>query len=244
MDPVSATLLHFSGEDLERLRTHALTDISTTRRDISRLDVILSHLWRAINRARYPSGCEADSSSQDNSVFLDVTLGARTRISPPLPQSFVGSPLFMTHIGSSISEVCSSGIGGIASRLRETINLFTADAVMAILHAQAHEVAPQRLWQGFMGSRHILVTSWQRLQAYDVNFFGTGTSVNKENDIGKPVYVHAYMPKVDGILVVMESRLDKFGADVCLYLDANAMERFLDAQEYEIGGLEELASTN
>ncbi|CAG8888412.1 unnamed protein product [Penicillium egyptiacum] len=201
--------LHFTGTELSKFKAAALD--TGSRCDISRLDALLAHLWIAIMRARG----QADSSRP---VYMDFSLGARARVSPALPDTFIGSPLFLTHVGGTASSVCRERLGETASRIRETMKGFTAGAVGAMLHDAAHEVSPQRLWQAFLGSEHTLVTSWLRLQLYDIDFVGGN----------KPRYVHAVMPKMDGCLQVMDSAVGDGGMDVALYLDEVAMGRLLD----------------
>ena len=206
--PVRYTQLHYPGPELDRLKEQARAN---GRLDISRLDALLAHIWAAINHAR-----GHDKSTED--VFLNLTLGVRARVSPPLPDSFMGSPLFLAHIKSSGASACTSSVGQTASKIRETMLRFTPDAVGAMLHDAAHEVSPQRLWQAFLGTQHTLVTSWLRLKVYQVDFVGSKR---------QPRYVHAVMPKMDGCLQVMDPGVDDGGVDIALYLDAEAMEKLL-----------------
>lgn len=207
--PVSYAQLHFTGEEIARIKALALAD-PDSRTDISRLDVLLAHLWTFITRARRYT----DSSRQ---VYLDLTLGARVRVSPALPETFIGSPIFIAHAGAPGSSVCLETLGKKASRIRETMQKFTPDAIGAILHDAAFEVSPQRLWQAFMGSEHTIVTSWLRLRLYDINFMREG----------QLRYVHALMPKLDGCVQIMDSEVGDGGFDVSLYLDKEAMEDLL-----------------
>lgn len=90
-----------------------------------------------------------------------------------------------------------------------------------MLHDDAYEISPQRLWQAFLGSRHVLVTSWLRLKVYKIGFVGDGN---------RPRYVHAVLPKLDGDVQVMESGVDDNGVDVAVYLEEEVMERILAEQ--------------
>ncbi|KAF7172183.1 hypothetical protein CNMCM5623_004423 [Aspergillus felis] len=209
--PIRYTQIHFSEEQLADIKRKAL---AAGRGDISRLDALLAHLWISINRARNLADCS-------DSVFLDLSIGARTRVSPPLPDTFLGSPLFLAHVGASGKSLCAASIGTIASQIRETVALFTPEKIGAMLHDAAYEISPQRLWQAFLGSRHVLVTSWLRLKVYEVDFVGDGK---------RPRYVHAVLPKLDGEVQVMESGVDDKGMDVALYLEEEIMERFLVEQ--------------
>lgn len=205
--PVRYTQLHYPGTELDRLKEQARAD----RSDTSRLDGLLAHIWALINRARGHG-----NSTED--VFLNFTLGARGRLSSPLVESFIGSPLFLTHVKASGASACASSVGQIASQIRETMLWFTPDAMGALLHDAAYEVSPQRLWQAFLGTQHTLVTSWLWLKVYQVDFVGSKQ---------QPRYVHAVMPKMDGCLQVMDPGVDDGGIDIALYLDAEAMEKLL-----------------
>ncbi|KAJ5550389.1 hypothetical protein N7461_005087 [Penicillium sp. DV-2018c] len=209
--PVSHTLLHFTGTNLSKFKARAL-ESPGCRRDISRLDALLAQMWTVITRAR-------GLTDSPDPVYLNLSLGARQRVYPALPDTFIGSPLFLAHVGGPADSTCKQTLGETASRIRETMNEFTADAVGAMLHDAAHQLSPQRLWQAFLGSQHTLVTSWLRLRLHEVDFVNGA----------KPRYVHAVMPKMDGCVQVMDSAVGDGGMDVALYLDAEATRRLLDA---------------
>ncbi|KAI0475555.1 transferase family protein [Xylariaceae sp. FL0804] len=211
--PVTFAIIHFPGAELDRMKAAARAE-KNARADISRLDVLLARLFRAINQARGTG----DLLSED--VFLNVSLDVRRRVSPPLAENFIGSPLFLTHVGATGSEACTSSLGHLASRLRETMGRFGAEAMGALLHDMAYEISPQRLWQAFLGSRHLLATSWLRLPLYDVDFDNSGR---------QPRYVHSVMPKCDGIVQTMDAAVQDGGVDVALYLDAEVMNNLLQS---------------
>lgn len=226
--PVEHVQIRFGADEVARIKRAAQDALPADQRQhqqenppISRLDALLAHMWILINRARkhYDTG---------EMVYLDVTLGLRTRLSPPLPDSFAGSPILLGHVARRGVDVCSSAaarddglLGTIAVEIRRMMALFTPAAVGAYLHDAAHEVSPQRLWQAFLGSRHTLVTSWVRAGAYEVDFCGDG------NGGTKPVYVQGKMPRMDGVLQVMDVGEDTGDFDVSLCLEKGAMGRLL-----------------
>jgi hypothetical protein len=116
------------------------------------------------------------------------------------------------------------GLGALAAELRSTLCRFAPEAVAALLHDAAYEVASQRLWLGFLGSRHLIVTSWQRLRLYDVDFLGGGV---------RPRYVHPIMSPADGIIVVLDAEAPDGGVDVALYLESDALSRLLQEWRQE-----------
>jgi hypothetical protein len=215
----SYALVHFTGSQLQNLKAEALTTQST-RNDISRLDTLLAHLWKRITKARQYTTSKVP-------VYLDLSLGARQRVQPPLPETFIGSPLFLTHVGMPGSQTAQATLGEIAAKIRDTMTLFTPQAMGAMLHDAAYEISPQRLWQGFCGQEHIIVTSWLRLGLYDVDF-GFGGAGESGGAGNLPRYVHAVMPKVDGCLQIMDSAVGDGGMDVAVYLDEEDMGTLLE----------------
>ena len=144
-------------------------------------------------------------------------------MSPPLPDSFAGSPILLGHVsrrGSDVAGVDGIGLGAIVLEVRKMMALFTPRAVAAYLHDAAHEVSPQRLWQCFLGERHTLVTSWVRAGAYEVDFCGGDGGT-------RPVYVQGKMPRMDGVLQMMDVGEGAGDFDVSLCLERGAMGRLL-----------------
>ncbi|KAK7755426.1 hypothetical protein SLS62_002653 [Diatrype stigma] len=278
--PVSRAVLHFSKAEIENIKAAAVrenADITTTTGynadpgthgtsevQISRLDALLAHLFETINRARFGRSDDAAAAAEPEDegkggavttreVFLNVTLDARRRVSPPLPEMSIGSPLFLTYVKATLLEVggkrpsgegegegddsvdssggvvMSQSLGTTARKLRQTMLRFTPDKVAAMLHDAAHEVSPQRLWQAFAGSHHVLVTSWLRLPLYDIEFVGGQ----------RPRHVHPAFTLIDGIVIVRDSAPDgdaAGGIDVDLFLDSEAMLRLLEGAKGK-GGL-------
>ncbi|KZV93946.1 hypothetical protein EXIGLDRAFT_716574 [Exidia glandulosa HHB12029] len=208
--PVSHVLVHFSPAEIQRIYLAA----STESIKISRLDALLAHVWSCIIRAR-----QLDAHVEE--VYLDVTLGMRSRVDPPLPDNFMGSPILLTHASASPSTLTTTSA---ASSIREVMSRFTPPAVAALLHEWNQVQCPHRYWDAFLGARHTLVTSWLRLGVYEIDFVGDGRPVR---------YVDALMPDVDGCLCIMEGEKATgrqwYDDSVCvsLHLKADVMLRVL-----------------
>ncbi|KAJ8116006.1 hypothetical protein ONZ43_g4534 [Nemania bipapillata] len=203
--------IRFSAAEVGKMKAAATSTLPNGLQGqmVSRQDALLAHLWILVNRAR-------QAENLDEQVYLDVTLGVRSRVSPPLPDSFIGSPLLLAYIARSGGDAATGTIGAIAGAIRQTLSRFDAQAVSDYLYDAAHEVSPQRLWQSFLGSRHVLATSWVRAQTYEVDFCGTGLAR----------YVQTQMPLMDGLLQLMDvAQTGDF--DVSLALEKSAMERLL-----------------
>ncbi|GJC94525.1 transferase [Colletotrichum higginsianum] len=199
--------IRFAADELARMREAAQAslpeDLKSLR--ISRLDAALAHIWTLMNRAR---GFQGDGES----VYVNITLGLRNRVSPPLPDTFVGSPLLLGYVEKTADEAASRQLGPVAGAIRQMMSRFTPDAVAAYIHDAAHEVSPQRLWQGFPGTRHTIVTSWVRARTYELDFLGSG---------GLARYVQGVMPKIDGLVQIMDvADTGDFDVSVCMQRDA------------------------
>lgn len=215
--PVDHVQIRITADEMRRLKEAAQVGLPAGA-FVSRLDALIAHLWIAVNRAR---GLQ---DLTDEMVYLNVTLGLRSRVSPPLPVTFAGSPLLLGHIGRAGAEVCSSSLGSVALELRNMMSKFTPETVSAYLHDAAHEISPQRLWQAFLGSRQTGVTSWTKTGAYGVDF-----------GAGRPYYVQARMPRLGGQLQIMD--LGESGDhEVSLRLEKEAMEKMLGDERFGAWG--------
>ncbi|KAI0008312.1 transferase family protein [Xylariaceae sp. FL0662B] len=209
--PVEHVQIRFGASEVARMKKAAEETLpdSLTGQPVSRLDAVLAHTWILINRARQLAQTQGE-------VYMDMALGLRGRVEPPLPDTFVGSPILLAYVAKTGAEACAATIGAVAGTIRQVMARFTPDAVAAYLHDAACEVSPQRLWQAFLGRRHTLVTSWVRARAYEVGFCGGRGAAAR--------YVQGVMPRVDGLVQVMDV---EGGFDVSLCLEREAMRRLV-----------------
>ena len=103
----------------------------------------------------------------------------------------------MLNIEMAASDVASAkSLGQIARRIRETVSTVNVPQKLAAhLHSIAYEKSPQRIWQGFLGQRHIMVTTWARAGLYDVDF-GLGSRIR---------YADGVVPCVDGCILIVDA---------------------------------------
>ncbi|KAK2602347.1 hypothetical protein N8I77_008891 [Diaporthe amygdali] len=112
--PVDHVQIRFGADKVARMKQAAQAALPDEQQhqSISRLDALLAHMWILINRARQ----HQDTQEQ---VYLDITLGLRTRVSPPLPDTFAGSPILLGHVSQRGSDACSAaGLGAAALSVR------------------------------------------------------------------------------------------------------------------------------
>jgi hypothetical protein len=224
--PVDQYTVHFSRKQIDHLWLLATKEdsLAPSSLKISKHDALLAHVWSCVVRAR---GLQNDNGP----VHCDLVLGTRPAFQ--LDDSFIGSPTMMLNIEISASNVASGkSLGSIARRIRETVSTVNnPQRLAAHLHSIAYEKSPQRIWQGFLGQRHIMVTTWARAGIYDVDF-GLGSRIR---------YADGVVPCVDGCILIADGpptdapspseRVKRGwtdnGVDITLPLRCEDMERLL-----------------
>ncbi|KAI1416449.1 transferase family-domain-containing protein [Hypoxylon sp. FL1857] len=220
--PVEHVQIRFKAAAISKMKKAAEASLPESLKEqrVSRLDAALAHIWILINRAR-------QLEKSKDQVYMDITLGVRGRLDPPLPDNFVGSPILLGYIAKPGSEASTATIGAIAGSIRQMMSQFTPDAVAAYIHDIAHEVSPQRLWQAFLGSRHTLVTSWVHARAYEVDFCATQQLAR---------YVQGVMPRMDGLVQVMDIA-DTGDFDISVCLEKETLQRLIQDPLLKVYGL-------
>jgi hypothetical protein len=227
--PVSDYTIHLNTKQVDFLFSEATKGTDGNGPRISRHDAVLAHIWSCIVRAR-------QLGKDDGPVHCDLVLGLRSAFD--LGEDFLGSPIIMMNIELPGSEVgceqtsnATSAMVAITRKIRHTISTVSDPANLADhLHSVAYEKSPQRIWQAFLGRRHILVTTWARAGIYDVDF-GLGSRIR---------YTDGIVPNLDGCVLIKEapppsgqflsgSRLSWTGSgvDISVHICTEDMERLL-----------------
>lgn len=160
--------------------------VSDGDKGISRLDALLAHLWGIVVRAR--------ELPENTECSIDLSIGLRPRLSPPLPTTFLGSPI--VNISSTLSSTTITSSPSICPFHPPSNVLNGCINRPALLHHYAHALDPIREWNAFMGNQNLLVTSWIGVGGYEIDF---------GPDLGRVGWVHGLMPGVDGLMAVMEA---------------------------------------
>ncbi|KAK3325988.1 transferase family protein [Apodospora peruviana] len=217
-------IIHLNRQQVDFLWKAATRDQPADVR-ISKHDAVLAHIWSCVMRAR---GLGNDT----NPVHCDLTLGLRPVLQ--LGNSFMGSPIILMNAEMTGAEVArEGGISLVARCLRETIIKMSDKAGLAAhLHSVAFEKSPQRIWNAFLGRRHILVTTWARSGIYELDF-GFGSVIR---------YADGIVPNMDGCILIKEAppscqkeatssggkpAWTDNGVDITVPLRAEDMERLL-----------------
>ncbi|KAK2030373.1 transferase [Colletotrichum zoysiae] len=229
--PVSDYTVHLNKEQVDFLWKEATKGSNADGPRISKHDAVLAHVWSCIMRAR-----QLGIGEDDGPVHCDLVLGVRSAFK--LGEDFMGSPIIMMNVELPYSEVSGAGSGNaagamvpIARKIRDTIARVSDPSSLADhLHSAAYEKSPQRIWQAFLGRRHILVTTWARAGLYDIDF-GFGSRIR---------YADGVVPNLDGNILIKEAPSSggesssgnrpswtDSGVDISVHICTEDMERLL-----------------
>ena len=210
--PVSHYVLHFTSKHIQQIWAAVWHD----RDGVSVHDAILAHVWSCVVRAN-------DLGADNEPVYCDFSTNVRANLG--LPKTFIGSPMVIVNAALPGREVASGdNLHKTARTIRDALTSARGEGALAAhLHDVAFEDSPQRLWQGFLGRRHMLVTSWARAGLYDVDF-----------GLGCVRFVDSVLKDLDGIVLIKEAPpimpgadWTASGVDVTLHLASDTMSALL-----------------
>lgn len=216
ISPVSNYVIHFTKEQVTSL-WHTANKGSPQK--LSQHDAIVAHIWSCIARAR----CLQED---EGSFHCDLVYGVRPSFG--LDDKFFGSPIVMMNIELPASKVCNPpSATELAIQVRNTLRIVSNPTNMAAhLHSLAFEKSPQRIWQAFLGQRHILVTTWARAGVYGIDF-GLGSAC---------LYAEGVVPEMDGNMLIKEAPglpsnyWTDNGVDISIHIRTEDMARLVKDQ--------------
>ena len=193
-------LIDFSRNELDAM----LAEARTGGQRVSLNDAVLAHISSEVCKAR---GMRED----DEAVHLTLALNLRPRLTPPLPASYIGSPIVNCMVTHSGREWCSLPLPQLAQSVRSALSQFTPSAVRSLLYEMARELTPHRRLMYSVG-RHVCSGSWEREAVYELDFGGKGPRLVQYGP-GPDMtgVVHTMRPRKedgDGLSVLLCQRLD------------------------------------
>ncbi|RZC90127.1 hypothetical protein C5167_044757 [Papaver somniferum] len=86
---------------------------------ISSLQAVLAHIWIAVLRARRTLN---NNYSENGETLFGFMMNNRTKLIPPLAESYFGNSVSFAHVTATDGEVLKKGYGFLASLLNEVVN--------------------------------------------------------------------------------------------------------------------------
>lgn len=137
---------------------------------ISSLQAVIALLWRSIIRCRLGSTC-----SIDEETTFEIPMGARQRMSPPLPDEYFGNAVFPGVVTLEAGKVVERGLGWTAWQVNRMVaSANGAEKVTEFYSSWAKE--PKFLQFDAIPTNHFILINSPRFDVYG-NDFGWGPPV-------------------------------------------------------------------
>lgn len=219
MPPLSSNLFHFSSESLVKLKADAMA--------FSSHDALCAFIWQRMTLARIRSGVFTDPPSNAETSRLAFAVNIRSRVSPPLPPSYMGnaSMACVTRRTEVASLTSSDGLRQAAAAVRRSLAEFNNPSRIAstigLLMSRPDPTDFKLDFHAFLGP-DVVETSWADLDVYRLRW---GSAINPLDTVRMPG------EGSDGTVMVMP-RLEDGGLDVVVGLSTVAMGKLLDDKEF------------
>ncbi|PKA59196.1 BAHD acyltransferase DCR [Apostasia shenzhenica] len=217
--PLSALrtrVFSFPEPTLLRLKSAANSSVPDGGKPFSTFQSLGAHTWRSVTRARgLPPG--------DFTVFA-VFADCRTRLRPPLPDSYFGNLIQAVFTATAAGALLSAPPDFSAGLLQKAIDAYDAAAITKRL--EEYEAAPKMFYYTDAGINCVAVGSSPRFRVYEVDF-----------GFGRPERVRSGKNnKFDGMMYLYQARDGEKGIDVELTLEEKAMEKLEKDDDFLLAG--------
>ncbi|KIL90116.1 hypothetical protein FAVG1_06854 [Fusarium avenaceum] len=219
MPPLSSHLFHFSPEALAKLKEDAVA--------FSSHDALCAFIWQRMTLARIRSGVFTDPPSETETTRLGFAVNIRSRVSPPLPPSYMGngSMACVTRRMEVASLASSDGLRQAAAAMRRSLNEFNSPSritsTIGLLTSRPDPTDFKLDFHAFLGP-DVVESSWADLDPYRLRWGGAIGSLDAVRMPGEGA---------DGSVMIMP-RLKDGSLDVIVSLATAAMEKLLDDKEF------------
>jgi hypothetical protein len=219
MPPLSSHLFHFSPESLVKLKADAMA--------FSSHDALCAFIWQRMTLARIRSGVFTNPPSEAETTRLGFAVNIRSRVSPPLPPSYMGnaSMACVTRRIEVVSLTSSDGLRQAAAAMRRSLTEFNSPSritsTIGLLTSRPDPTDFKLNFHAFLGP-DVVETSWADLGVYRLQWGGAIGSLDAVRMPGEGA---------DGSVMIMP-RLKDGGLDVIIGLSTAAMEKLFDDKEF------------
>ncbi|KAG6438324.1 hypothetical protein SASPL_103262 [Salvia splendens] len=164
---LSERVFRLTKEKVRKLKATANEEMPESNGKISSLQAVIALLWRAIIRCRsVPAGEE---------TTFEIPMGARQRMSPPLPDEYFGNAVFPGVVTLDAGEISGHGLGWAAWQINRMVASASGPEKVKEFYASwAKE--PKFLQFDAISTNHFILINSPRFDVYG-NDFGWGPPV-------------------------------------------------------------------
>ncbi|XP_072981149.1 hydroxycinnamoyltransferase 4-like [Typha angustifolia] len=210
----ASTILKLSKAHVDGLK---LRCSDTTASRVSSFRAVVAHVWRCV--------CIARGLPHDADTCLYTMIDMRSRMSPPLPETYFGNAVIRTSVSANVGELVSNPIGFGAKRLRGATS--QGDDYARSLIDYLETVDTDNLPRSGLPNTDLRVISWLGMSMYDADF-----------GWGEPVFMGPALMYYSGFVYLMNSPGKDGGLSVAVSLEPEYMAGFKKTFFEELGGLE------
>ncbi|KAK8649983.1 hypothetical protein V6N13_139634 [Hibiscus sabdariffa] len=177
--------------------------------NFSTYNSLAAHIWRCANKAR--------GLSDDQATKLYIPIDGRSRLQPPLPQSYVGNVIFMAATIAKHGAIQSETFSDTAKRIKDILKRMDDEYLRsAIDHMEKvpNVKAPVRGAKGFQ-CPNLSINSWMWLPVYEADF-----------GWGRPIWLGPARVSQDGKTYVLPSPVKDGSLSLVTCLDVSHMKKF------------------
>lgn len=209
-----ARVFSFPDSAILRLKSAANSSLPAGAKPFSTFQSLAAHAWRAVSRAR--------RLPPDSVTVFAVFADCRSRLRPPLPDSYFGNLIQAVFTGAAVHPLLAAPPEFAAGLLKRAIEDHDDAAIRARL--EEYESKPKLFYYTDAGVNCVAVGSSPRFRVYGVDFgFGGPERVRSGRN-----------NKFDGMMFLYPAR--EGGIDVELTLDGKAMENLENDGEFLVAG--------
>lgn len=204
VDDLNFKLFRLTANDIARMRDKAKIE-GASGPAITGFNVVTAHVWRCKVLATTNSPADPDKLSR---VLYAIDL--RSRLQPPLPQSYTGNAILTTYGSAKYSELEEGPFGRLVEVVREGATRMTEEYARSVIDWG-------QLYKGFPRG-DVVISSWWKLGFGDVEY-----------PWGRPIYSCPVMIRSSEIIVLvpdMKKGMGGNGVNVCVGLPSKNMEEF------------------
>ncbi|KAF5573677.1 BAHD acyltransferase DCR [Fusarium pseudoanthophilum] len=219
LPPLASHLFHFSSESLTKLKEDAGA--------FSSHDALCAFTWQRMTLARMQCGVFSDPPGRDSTSRFCFAVNIRSRMSPPLPPSYMGNASMgcVTEKISVATIISDNGLKHASAAMRRSLNDFNSPRRVAttigLLKSQPDPTDFKLSFNGFLGP-DVVESSWADLGVYGHQW---------GNAVGTLDAVRIPGEGSDGTMMILP-RLKDGGLDVVVGLSKAAMDKLLKDEEF------------
>ncbi|KAF4444327.1 BAHD acyltransferase DCR [Fusarium acutatum] len=219
MPPLTSHLFYFSPESLTKLKEETGA--------FSSHDALCAFIWQRMTLARMHSGVFSDPPGKDSISRFCFAVNVRSRMSPPLPPSYMGNASMgcVTEKISVASIISNNGLKEASATIRRSLNDFNSPrrvaSTIGLLKSRPDPTDFKLSFNGFLGP-DVVESSWADLGVYGHEW---------GNAVGTLDAVRIPGEGSDGTMMILP-RLKDGGLDVVVGLSTTAMEKLLEDEEF------------